>query len=121
MKNHVNWALRIVPAVILLQTLYFKFTAHPDSVAIFSLLHAEPFGRIFSGILELITAVLILNPKTTFWGASLGFLTMMGAIASHVFILGIDANNDGGKLFLLALSVFVFCIILMFKFKKSSK
>ncbi|KFF08589.1 DoxX family protein [Chryseobacterium luteum] len=119
MKNFINWALRILPAIILLQTLFFKFTAHPDSVAIFSKLHAEPFGRIFSGILELITAVLILNPKTTFWGAMLGFFTMIGAITSHIFILGIETNNDGGKLFYLALTVLVFCVILLFKFKKS--
>ncbi|KUJ57260.1 MULTISPECIES: DoxX family protein [Chryseobacterium] len=118
MKNYINWALRLIPALILLQTLFFKFTAHPDSVAIFSQLHAEPFGRIFSGVLELITAVLILNPKTTFWGAVLGLVTMIGAIASHIFILGIDTNNDGGKLFYLALTVFVFCVILLIKFKK---
>ena len=118
MKNYINWALRLIPALILLQTLFFKFTAHPDSVVIFSKLHAEPFGRIFSGVLELITAVLILNPKTTFWGAVLGLVTMIGAIASHIFILGIDTNNDGGKLFYLALTVFVFCVILLIKFKK---
>ncbi|WBV50781.1 DoxX family protein [Chryseobacterium gambrini] len=118
MKNYINWALRLIPALILLQTLFFKFTAHPDSVAIFSKLHAEPFGRIFSGVLELITAVLILNPKTTFWGAVLGLVTMIGAIASHIFILGIDTNKDGGKLFYLALTVFVFCVILLIKFKK---
>ena len=118
MKNYINWALRLIPALILLQTLFFKFTAHPDSVAIFSQLHAEPLGRIFSGVLELITAILILNPKTTFWGAVLGLVTMIGAIASHIFILGIDTNNDGGKLFYLALTAFVFCVILLIKFKK---
>lgn len=118
MKNYIDWALRLIPAIILLQTLFFKFTAHPNSVAIFSRLHAEPFGRIFSGVLELITAFLILNPKTTFWGAVLGLVTMIGAIASHIFILGIDTNNDGGKLFYLALTVFVFCVILLIKFKK---
>jgi uncharacterized membrane protein YphA (DoxX/SURF4 family) len=117
MKNYINWALRLVPAIILLQTLFFKFSAHPDSVAIFSKLHAEPFGRVFSGVLELITAILILNPKTTFWGALLGFFTMIGAIVSHIFILGIETNNDGGKLFYLALVVFVFCVILLLKFK----
>lgn len=119
MKNYINWALRLVPAIILLQTLFFKFTAHSDSVAIFSKLHAEPYGRIFSGVLELFTAILILNPKTTFGGAVLGFFTMIGAIVSHVFILGIETNNDGGKLFYLALIVLVFCVILMYKFRKS--
>ncbi|MDF2552947.1 MAG: DoxX family protein [Chryseobacterium sp.] len=119
MKNYINWAFRLIPAIILLQTLFFKFTAHPDSVAIFSKLNAEPFGRLFSGVLELITAILILNPRTTFWGALLGFFTMIGAIASHIFIIGIETNNDGGKLFFLALTVFIFCIVLLFKFKKT--
>ena len=121
MKNFINWALRLVPAIILLQTLFFKFTAHPDSVAIFSKLHAEPFGRIFAGVLELITAIMILTPKTTFWGAILGFFTMIGAILSHVFIIGIDTNNDGGKLFFLAVTVIIFCIILIFIFKNTKQ
>lgn len=121
MKNYINWALRLVPAIILLQTLFFKFTAHPDSVAIFSKLHAEPFGRVFSGVLELITAILILNPKTTFWGALLGFFTMIGAIVSHIFILGIETNNDGGKLFYLAITTAIFCLILVYKNLKHAK
>jgi uncharacterized membrane protein YphA (DoxX/SURF4 family) len=65
------WALRIVAALILLQTLFFKFSGAEESVYIFSTLGMEPWGRIGSGVLELIASVLILYPRTTFIGAAL--------------------------------------------------
>jgi DoxX-like family len=98
---------QLIPAVILLQTLYFKFTAAPESVWIFTTLGAEPFGRIGSGIIELIAAVLILLPTTKVWGAVLVMGTLAGAILSHVFILGIEVQGDGGTLFALACVAFV--------------
>ncbi|MFL9831843.1 DoxX family protein [Flavobacterium sp. ST-87] len=113
----VIWVLRVVVAVILLQTLYFKFTAAPESVCIFSKLGVEPYGRIATGILELIAAVLILVPRTSWIGALLGFGLMSGAIVSHIFVLGIEVQNDGGTLFLLALFVWISCIVLIYKDK----
>ena len=112
-KKIVNAALRIVPAVILLQTLFFKFTAAPESVYIFEQLGMEPWGRIGLGITELIVAILILVPKTTWIGALLGISIMGGAIFSHLFKLGIIVQNDGGTLFVLALVTFIFCVILV--------
>ena len=109
------WLLRLVVAIVLLQTLYFKFTAATESVYIFSKLGIEPFGRIGIGILELIAAVLILIPRTTFFGALLGLGLMAGAIFSHLFILGIEVQHDGGALFGLALLVFVSSFILVYK------
>lgn len=114
MKRILYWTIRIVPAIVLLQTLFYKFTAAAESVALFSKLHAEPYGRIGTGIIELITAILLVNPKTSFYGAVLGFLTMLGAIASHIFILGITFNNDGGTLFMLAILTFICCTIIIF-------
>jgi len=107
----IRWALRIVPAVILLQTLFFKFTAHPQSVELFEKLNAEPYGRIGIGILELIAGVLLLIPKTTRFGALLSVGLMVGAIGSHLFILGIEVMGDGGFLFILALVVFITSLI----------
>ncbi|SIQ98685.1 DoxX family protein [Maribacter ulvicola] len=109
----VVWVLRITAAIILLQTLFFKFTAHPDSVYIFSTLNIEPWGRVGTGILELVAAILLLWPRYAFWGAITGVGVMVGAIFSHLFILGINVNNDGGVLFTLALAVFLSCIILV--------
>ncbi|PZW43753.1 DoxX-like protein [Mesonia algae] len=105
--NIISWVLRITVAIILLQTLYFKFTAHPDSVHIFSALGVEPFGRIGLGIIELITAILILSPSTKIIGmlSSLGIIT--GAVFSHLFVLGIKVGGDEGNLFTLAMVVFI--------------
>ena len=97
--------LRLTVAIILLQTLYFKFTAHPDSVHIFSALGVEPWGRIGLGIIELIVAILILSPKAKIIGmiSSLGII--LGAFFSHLLVLGINVSNDGGGLFTLAVIV----------------
>lgn len=108
------WIIRLVVAIILLQTLYFKFTAAPESVYIFTTLGIEPYGRIGSGIIELVASVLILIPRTTLLGAILGLGTMAGAILSHLTKLGIEVNNDGGTLFTLAIVAFICCAILIF-------
>ncbi len=109
------WLLKLIVAVVLLQTLYFKFSAATESVYIFSKLGIEPYGRIGIGVLELITAILILIPRTSFYGALLGFGLMAGAIFSHLFVLGIEVQDDGGTLFGLALLVFVSCLVLIYK------
>ncbi len=110
----LTWTLQIVVATILLQTLYFKFTAAEESVYIFSTLGIEPYGRIGIGIAELIAVILILIPRTTLIGALLGLGIMVGAIFSHLFVLGIEVKNDGGTLFILALITFFCCAILVF-------
>ncbi len=105
----LSWALRIVVAVILLQTLFFKFTAAEESVYIFTKLGAEPWGRIGSGIVELIASVLLLMPRTIWLGALLSLGTISGAIMSHLTKLGIrlTAVGDHGELFALAIVVFI--------------
>ncbi|HQW68683.1 MAG TPA: DoxX family protein [Flavobacterium sp.] len=118
MKNILFvWIVKLVAVIILLQTLYFKFTAAPESVYIFSTLGIEPFGRIGSGIVELIASILILIPRTTLLGAVLGFATMLGAIFSHIFVLGIEIQNDGGTLFVLAVITLLCCLILIYNQK----
>ena len=94
--------LQLVPAVILLQTLYFKFTGAPESVWIFSQLGVEPWGRYASGIAELFAAALLLYTPTRHWGALTALGVMGGAIVSHLFILGVEVQNDRGLLFALA-------------------
>lgn len=106
-KDIVLWVLRLTVAVILLQTLYFKFTAHPDSVHIFSVLGVEPWGRIGLGIIELITAILILLPKTKIIGMATSLGIIIGAVFSHILVLGVNLSNDGGGLFTLAIIVLI--------------
>lgn len=112
-KKIFRWALRIVPAIILLQTLRFKFTAAPESVYIFETLGMEPYGRIGSGIVELIASILILIPKTTWAGGLIGMGVMAGAIFSHLTKLGIDVQGDGGLLFGAAVFVFICSSVLV--------
>ena len=110
----IFWSLRIIAAVILLQTLYFKFTGQPESVELFSKLGVEPWGRIGTGIIELIAAALLLIPATVWIGALLGIGLMLGAIASHLFVIGIESQGDGGQLFGLAFIVLTCCVIIAF-------
>ena len=104
-----SWILRAIAAVILLQTLFFKFTGAKESVYIFSTLGLEPWGRIGSGVVELIASILLLVPSTVTIGAILSMAVIGGAIVSHLTKLGIQlpAVDDHGELFALAVVVFV--------------
>lgn len=103
----VSWILRITAAVVLLQTLFFKFTGAPESVYIFTKVHAEPWGRIGSGVVELIAAVLLFTPRFNRLGSVIALGVMAGAILSHLTVLGIEVQGDKGLLFALSLVVFV--------------
>jgi uncharacterized membrane protein YphA (DoxX/SURF4 family) len=110
----LSWILRLAAAGILLQTLYFKFTGASESVYIFSTLGIEPVGRIGSGIAELIAAVLLIIPRTAWMGAGIAAGVMAVAILSHLAVLGIEIQGDGGLLFYLALTVFLCCAIVLY-------
>jgi len=114
--NILDWLLRIVVAVILLQTLFFKFTGAKESVYIFTTLGAEPWGRIGSGVVELIASILILVPRTAVFGAILALGTICGALFAHLTKLGIKlpAVDDHGELFALAMVVFVCSAVVLF-------
>jgi putative oxidoreductase len=101
-----SWILAIAAAVILLQTLFFKFTGATESVELFTKLGVEPWGRIGTGVFELIAALLLLIPRTRFLGAMASMGLMVGAIGSHFLVLGIESAGDGGVLFTLAWIVF---------------
>jgi len=105
----VSWILQILAAAILFQTLFFKFTGAEESVYIFKTLGLEPWGRIGSGVAELIACVLLLVPKTVPFGAILALAVISGAIVSHLTKLGIVVKDDGGLLFALAIVVFAAC------------
>ena len=103
--NILYWSARILAALILLQTLYFKFTASPESVYIFTTVGMEPWGRIGVGVLELIAAVLMLMSATAWLGAGLALGMMVGAMGMHLTLLGVEVQGDGGQLFIYALIV----------------
>ena len=106
-------------ALIMFQTLYFKFSAHPESVHLFSEIGIEPWGRIGTGVLELIACFFILSEKLEWLGAIMGVGLMAGAVLSHLFFLGIEVNNDGGNLFIMAVLVLIASFIILLKNKNT--
>ncbi len=112
--NYLLWAAKGVAAVLMLQTLYFKFQAAPESVYIFTKVGIEPWGRIGTGVIELIASILILIPRTAWIGAGLGLGVMLGAILSHFVLLGIEVQGDGGQLFFYAVAVAVSCATILY-------
>jgi len=103
----VRAVAQLVAALILLQTLFFKFSGAAESKAIFEALGAEPWGRIGSGVVELIAAVMLLMPRTAALGGLIAAAVMVGAIGSHLTVLGIEVNGDGGTLFGMACAVLI--------------
>jgi len=117
----VSWICRIIVAVILFQTLFFKFTGAEESKYIFSTLmgpEIESYGRIGSGLIELLSVILLLIPGKAWLGAVVALGTISGAIFSHLTKLGIVVQDDGGLLFLLAILVFVLSLMILFMHRR---
>jgi uncharacterized membrane protein YphA (DoxX/SURF4 family) len=110
----IAWICRIIAAVIMLQTLYFKFTGAEESVYIFTTVGIEPWGRYLVGGLEFVASILILIPVTSWLGAALGLGLMTGAIGMHLTLLGISVKGDMGYLFFLALAVAVASAVILY-------
>jgi len=110
----LDYGARAVATIILLQTLFFKFTGAPESVYIFTKVGIEPWGRIASGVVELIACVLLFVPGLTWLGAMLTLGVIGGAIFTHLTVLGIVVMSDGGLLFALAVVCEVCAAIVAF-------
>jgi len=123
MKKHISIIVRVAVAIILIQTLRFKLTAHPDSVYIFEQIGLEPFGRIGIGIIELIAGILIIVPRTAWIGAIITLGIIGGAIMMHLTQLGIEVpfegKPDGGTLFITAIIVFILSAITLWLQRKN--
>ncbi len=118
-QNIISWIARLIAAVILLQTLFFKFSAAEESVYIFTTVGMEPHGRIGSGIVELIASILLLLPRSVWLGAVMALGTMSGAIFFHLTKLGIEVQGDGGTLFGMAILVALCCLVALWLHRKS--
>ena len=118
MNKNILFVLRLIVAVILLQTLYYKFGGHEDSIYIFTTLGLEPYGRIGIGVMELIASILILLIRTSWAGALLTVGLMAGAIFSHLTQLGIEVKGDGGQLFYMAVGTWVLSLVVLWSERK---
>ncbi|MDQ8205111.1 DoxX family protein [Pelagicoccus sp. SDUM812003] len=108
----IAWIAQILAAAIMGQTLFFKFSGHPDSIAIFSELGVEPWGRYTTGIIEVLACLLLLAPRTAIWGAILGAGVMAGAILGHLAQLGFEGER--GQLASLAVIVLLSCLAIVY-------
>jgi uncharacterized membrane protein YphA (DoxX/SURF4 family) len=116
MKTPLNifiWVVKVIAALIMLQTLFFKFSGAAESVYIFTKVGIEPWGRIGTGIVELIASFLILIPRSAWLGALIAIGTMAGAIATHLTLLGIEVMEDNGQLFYMAVITLVCSLIVL--------
>lgn len=126
--------LGLICSAVFISSLPFKFTNHPNTQEIFGRLNewAASFGAeglfaqtgLFSqymiGSAEfLASAALLLGCLPRFhrlqaFGAALGLAVMTGAISFHLFTpLGIDPNNDGAGLFMMACVVWLSCAVIL--------
>ena len=118
-ERTISLICRALAAIILLQTLFFKFTAAPESVYIFTKVGLEPWGRIGSGVVELIAAILLFVPRLHWLGAGIAIGVLAGAIFSHLTVLGIVVMDDGGLLFFLAVITVICCAVVLFRERRS--
>jgi len=109
----ICWVFQLFAAIILLQTLYYKFTGAPESIYIFEQLGLEPWGRYASGFVELLAGLLLLVPRLNWLGALLGAMVMSIALYVHFWVLGVEIMGDGGAMFYLASSVWVCCMAVL--------
>lgn len=119
-SNIFLWVVKIIAALIMLQTLFFKFSAAPESVYIFTKVGIEPWGRIGTGIVELIASALILIPRTAWLGAFIAIGTMAGAITTHALLLGIEVMGDNGQLFYMALITLICSLLVLITERESA-
>ena len=118
MNKNILFVLRLIVAVVLLQTLYYKFGGHEESIYIFTTLGLEPYGRIGIGVMELIASILILLKRTSWAGALLTVGLMAGAIFSNLTQLGIEVKGDGGQLFYMAVGTWVLSLVILWSERK---
>ncbi len=108
----IPWAAQVAVALILAQTLFFKFTYAPETQVIFADRGGRPAATAV-GLVELLCVILLLVPRTAALGAALSLLVIGGAIFTHLTSLGIQVadpatgEGDGGLLFGLAVLVAV--------------
>lgn len=103
----ISWACQLIAAGIMIETLFFKFTAAPESVYIFRRMGTEPWWRWGQGIWELLASVCLLVIPLRWAGGILTTGAMLAAILSHMTWLGYSIQGDHGLLFCMAVVTFI--------------
>lgn len=131
LKSLTRWfpfGVSLFGSAVFLDSLRFKFTDAPETQEIFGRLdgwagslglpglfgHTGLFSQYVIGSVELVASSLLLIglipglKRLHVIGALAGFAVMSGAVNFHLWTpLGIDPNNDGGGLFMAAVTLWV--------------
>jgi hypothetical protein len=86
--NVTLWIVQILVAAAFLAAGATKLAGIDMQVATFESIGLGQWFRYFTGAVEIAGAVLLLVPRRAFYGAALLAATMVGAIATHLFVIG---------------------------------
>ena len=84
----VLWILQILAAAMFFLAGGLKLAGAAPMVEVFDKLGLGQWFRYLTGGLEVTGAILLLIPTTVVLGGALLAMTMLGAIATHLFVLG---------------------------------
>ena len=99
----LSWIASILLAVIFLSEGAAKFPESRMWLRLFDQIGFGQWFRYFTGVVEVVGAVLLLLPATRYVGAALLACTMCGALLVHAFIMGIGPQTAGVAVLLLML------------------
>jgi putative oxidoreductase len=85
--NIALWVVQALLALAFLGAASGKLLGKPEMVALFETIGVGQWFRYVTGLMELTGAILIVVPRTKFFGAALLSMVMVGAVLTHLFIL----------------------------------
>jgi putative oxidoreductase len=88
MMNVGLWILQIAAAGMFLMVGFFKLTGDPQMVGLFDAIGLGQWFRYLTGSLEVLGAILLLIPRLSGLGALLLMGVMLGAVPTHLFVVG---------------------------------
>jgi hypothetical protein len=86
--NVVLWVLQIAAAGMFLMAGFSKLSGDPQMVGLFEAIGLGQWFRYLTGTLEVAGAILLLIPRTSGLGALMLAGVMVGAVVTHVCIVG---------------------------------
>ena len=95
----ILWALQIFSAAMFLFAGVSKLAGVPTMVQTFGVIGVGQWFRYLTGTIEVVSAVILLIPSVASYGAAALVATMIGAIITHLFIVG---GNPAMPIMLLA-------------------
>ncbi len=104
-KNIALWILQILTAAVFLMAGFTKLSGDPLMVEAFANIGLGQWFRYLTGTIEIVSALMLLVPRLVPVGALLLICTMLGATATHLFVIG---DSPLVPIILLAFNVAVF-------------